>query len=70
MTAPADPVADFLATMNAMRQEMDGFALAVVQGVATDGERERMAALFEDFGAVIRMTVQTRQLGDALEQRP
>lgn len=69
MTA-VDPVTDFLRTLNAMRQEMDRYALAVAQGVATDAERDRMAALFEDFAGVIRLSLGTRQIGDALEQKP
>lgn len=66
MTA-ADPVVDFLATLNAMRQEMDLFALQVAQGVATEAERERMAALFEDFGGVIRLSVGTHRCREAME---
>lgn len=69
MTA-ADAVSDFLATLNAMRQEMDMFALSVAQGKATDGERERMASLFEDFGGVIRVSVGTHRIGDLLGEQP
>jgi hypothetical protein len=67
MTSPIDPAGDFLATLNAMSRELDGFALSVAQRVVTDAERERMAALFEDFAGVIRVTLGTRQIGDAME---
>jgi hypothetical protein len=53
-----------------MRAEMDAVARAVMDGTVTSAEVERMEALFEDFAGVIRVTVGTRQIGDALEQQP
>lgn len=65
MTA-VDPEWEFLCALDAMRREMDRFALALAKREATDADRDRMARLFEDFAGVIRVTLGTRQIEQAL----
>lgn len=63
----AQAVRDLVDAWLMMRAEMDGVARRLLDGTATPAEVERMEAMFDDFAGVIRVTVGTRQIGEALE---
>jgi hypothetical protein len=57
---------DLVDAWSRMRAEMDGVAAAAEAGTVTRAEVLRMEALFEDFAGVIRVSLGTEQIGEAI----